>query len=310
VRRALILAIALALALAACARPRPVAGPEPARVSVEVARGALAPAAPTPRIMILLDATTSMRARASGNVTRFDAARAQAGEVLTTLPSDYRVSVEAIGGNDHTECGAPELVIGPISGAEGASAASALQELSAEGEASLAEALRDLTLDLKAELAADGARVVVFTDLEDACGGDLCAAVSGLVNAGASLDLVVLGERPTPTCVTALNAKGTVPPAQTPAPIRFRVVPAVGSPVVGVSGSTPVSVPAGSARVEVALTPPLEVGPLTLSPGGLVRVRVLDFPDASPPVREWSLEVVGDGGDLAIAPASKQPASP
>jgi hypothetical protein len=260
--------------------------------------------------MILLDATASMRARATGNVTRFEAARAQADELLDTLPSDYRVSVDAIGGNGHTECGAPELVIGPISGADGASAASALQDLSAEGEASLAEALRDLTLDLKAELAADGARVIVFTDLEETCGGDICSAVSGLVEAGASLDLVVLGERPTPACVTTANSSVAVPQVPMPPPIRFQVLPAVGSPVAGVAGSAPVTVHAGAARVEVALTPPLEIGPLTLSPGGLVRVRVLDFPDASPPVREWSLEVVGDGGDLAGAPAGKHPDSP
>jgi hypothetical protein len=56
----------------------------------------------------------------------------------------------------------------------------------------------------------------------------------------------------------------------------------------------------------IALTPPLEVGPITLAPGGVVRVRVLDFPAASPPVREWSLEVVGDRGDLAIAPSDTQ----
>jgi hypothetical protein len=48
--------------------------------------------------------------------------------VLDTLPADYRVSVDAIGGNAHTECGAPEVVIGPISGADGASGASALQD--------------------------------------------------------------------------------------------------------------------------------------------------------------------------------------
>jgi hypothetical protein len=82
--------------------------------------------------------------------------------------------------------------------------------------------------------------VIVFTDLEDACGGDLCLAVSGLVEAGASLDLVALGERSTPACVTALRPSFVAPPLLHPHPSASGAAGG-GSPVVGVAGSAPVS---------------------------------------------------------------------
>jgi hypothetical protein len=80
------------------------------------------------------------------------------------------------------------------------------------------------------------------------------------------------------------------------------VLPEAGAAIEGRAGGPPVKAPPGLARIVVGLDPPLEVGPIRLGTGALVRVRVLDFPDADPPVRDWSIEVVTSGGDLAATP--------
>jgi Mg-chelatase subunit ChlD len=299
-----------ALGLTACAAPKPARPPEPALVAVEILRGVVPAPESAGRVAIVIDASVSMRAPAAAGVSRLAAAQARASEVLETLPPGARVSVDAAGGAKGAACAAP-LRVAPPSTDTGA-AAEALRQLAPAGEGSLAEALQTVTRSLTAEGAADGARVLALGDLEDGCGVDLCAAVSALVASGASLDLVLLGERPTPSCVVAAEPGPSVPPglAEPASAVRFEVLPAAGAAVTGVSGASPVRAPAGPARIEVGLDPPLEIGPLTLAAGALVRVRVLDFPAASPPVREWSLEVLGAGADLAASPAPASPASP
>lgn len=297
----------LAALLWACATPAPA--PQelaPARLSVEVARGS-APATPTPpRIALLLDATASMASPAARGVTKLEAARVRAAEILAAAPAEARLSVDALGPGDGDACRSPvSLATGP-----GGAASDTVRDLTAGGEASLADALAGVGRSLEASGGAAGARVVVLTDLEERCGGDLCASVKALVDGGASLDFVVLGDRPTPSCVASAEpgagAGGAGSPgAISPAP-TFRVLPAAGQPADGVAGGSPVSVAAGAARVEVALDPPLQVGPLPLAPGSLVRLRVLDFPRASPPQREWVIDVV-EAGRAAGAETSSRP---
>ncbi len=297
------LGLCLALAgLAACAATKPSAAPEPARVAVEILRGSPPAAADAARLALVIDASVSMRASASAGVSRLAAAQTRAKEVIESLPLGGRVSVQVAGGSESAACGAPQQAIAPSP--DLVAAAEAVGRLAPGGEGSIAEALQATLRGLAAEGALDGARVVVFGDLEDPCGGDLCAAVGAVVAAGASLDLVVLGDRPTPACVSAAGSGPDLPPGPgvAVAPVRFEVSPATGVAVAGVSGANPTSVPAGPARIQVALVPPLEIGPITLAPGSLVRIRVLDFPASSPPVRDWSLEVVG-GADLAASPA-------
>lgn len=290
-----------------CGGAAPVRPSEPALVAVQILRGD-APAAPSAtRLALVIAATASMGAPAVPGVTKLAAAQTRAIEILRTAPASTRISIAAVGLADGPGCGAPGLVSvsGPADDTDALSAA--VGALAPGDEGSLAVALQTLAGRLSAEGAADGARVVAFGDLEDTCGGDLCAAVETLVAAGASLDLVVLGEHPTPACVATAGMGGNGPTAPAIAPTRFRVLPATGAAVVGISGGKPVSAPAGPARIEIGLDPLLEVGPITLAPGALVRVRVLDFPAARPPVREWSLEVLGTGGDLAASAAPPSP---
>ena len=48
-------------------------------------------------------------------------------------------------------------------------------------------------------------RVVVFSDLGSECGGDLCDAAEMLVDSGARLDFVVLGDAAPPACFDSLT---------------------------------------------------------------------------------------------------------
>ena len=303
--------LALSVAgLAACAGPKPLPPPAPALVAVEILRGAVPAPSSAGRVSIVIDASASMSRQAVAGASRLAAAKARASEVLETLPSGTRVSVDAVGGANGGACAAPVQVASPAT--DTAAAAEALRQLAAAGEGSLAEALQSVTRSLTKEGAAEGARVLALSDLEDSCGVDLCAAVSAVVASGASLDLVLLGERPTPECVESTGPGPALLPglALLSPPTRFEVLPAAGGSVAGVSGASAVRAPAGAARIEIALEPPLEIGSITLAAGALVRVRVLDFPAASPPVREWSLEVLGAAADLAASPTPASPASP
>lgn len=289
-----------------CSSAPPARVPELARVAVEILGGGLPVAVATSRVVLVLDASASMTGPAAPRVSRLAAAQVRARELLRSLPPETRVSIEALGLAASDRCGPAESLARVSTPAD--VDADVLDEIAGGGDGSLAAALETIAATLSRERVADAARVVAFSDLEDLCGGDLCGAVKAVVDAGAALDLVVLGGRSTPECVDSVAGPIGAPPGMSaPAPVRFRVYPAGGAPVDGSTGTGTVAVPAGAARIELALEPPLEVGPLTLAPGAMARVRVLDFPGARPPVREWSLEVVGSGGSLADA-APPEPA--
>jgi hypothetical protein len=95
------------------------------------------------------------------------------------------------------------------------------------------------------------------------------------------------------------------------APPRVRVVPAAAfvaggivaerAAVIGTADGTPFSAPGGEVFVRIELTPPQSIGPIMLAPGATHRLRVLDFPAASPPVREWHLD-----SEAAVTPGQER----
>jgi hypothetical protein len=70
--------------------------------------------------------------------------------------------------------------------------------------------------------------------------------------------------------------------------------------VIGTADGTAFSVPGGEVFVRIELTPAYAIGPIVLAPGATHRLRVLDFPAASPPAREWRLD-----SEAAPIPARK-----
>jgi len=189
-----------------------------------------------------------------------------------------------------------------------------LEGLGPRSEGSLPAALERIRLDLERERALGRTRVVLLTDLDSHCGGDLCAEARALVEAGGSLEIVALGEAPVPPCLVELQAtrsdSGRQSPRFTPPPPRFvihairtgakRLDPA---PVArGRAGEEAVEVPAGLIEMVVDLDPPETVGPFRVEPGKSARVRLLDYPQTHPPARIWRVEREGEAVGRAFPP--------
>jgi len=310
--RSLVAALAGAGMLLACALPEALesAPPPPveaAAVRVELLGGLAA----TPRwqapelvpVEILLDATTSMGTRLAGlRATRYDSAVQLAARYLAALPEPTPVSLRVLGLTSGTACGTAV----PIVGGSGAPAVVSLERglptlPPSRGESSLAATLEDARRSLSRSDSRAGGRVVVLSDFEPDCGGDLCAAARGLVEAGIELEVVALGETPAPACLAQL-ASDALPPAlarvSRPDKPGFRVErpprpqAGFGSTLIGIGrvGGQSVTVPAGRVVVTVELEPPVTVGPLDLVPGQEATIRVLDFPSLELPVREVWVE--------------------
>lgn len=278
-------ALLAALLIGACAATTP---PAPGRISVEVYQGLGGKAAGSflPAVELIVDATPSMQASAAG-ATRLQAAQVKALDLIGSLPAGSLVALQVLGGAPGAECAPAERRV-PLRPAADAVLAAAVRELRSEGEGSIAAALSALAAELESQGGARDARVVLITDLDPSCGGDLCAAAAALVAAGAWLDVAVLGEAPAPACLAALRPSTEQPGAliralTRPAPTWRLVAPGSDSAVVsGTAGREVHDAPPGEWSVALDLERPAVVGPLPVAPGRLTRVRVLHFPGSAP----------------------------
>ncbi len=307
--------VACAAAAFACALRPPEEPPEPAQLTIEVYSGfSRSPAAASEpvrpkHIDVVVDLSESMTERRASGETRAGLARRSAGEFLGALAAGTEVTLRALGHVPGAACtGAPRL------GEPGPPDAIArrLRSLEPPAEGSLAETLGAIAGEFGDSDAAPRTRVVVFTDLEDPCGGDLCAAAEALVSAGAWLELVPLGEAAAPACLADLRPSSAHPGATasglTPRPPAFRVEAARREPApdlplaTGVAGQGPVSVEPGLVTVIVALDPPEEIGPFRVAAGSHTRVRLLNFFDFEKPRRVWRVERAAEVVGQAFPP--------
>ena len=285
-----------ALLATACQAPLPPLAP-PAEVSIEIFPGfgtrEPIPAAKPERVEVLLDVTTSLRADPAG-ATKFLAARRAAARFVHGLPDTTQLRVRALGLTPGRSCESASLLAARQSTRSHAALAAQIESLVPAGEGSLAVALAELRGVLAEGGDLERTRVVVFSDLGSECGGDLCTATELLLEAGARLDFVVLGDAEAPACFGALvpaepwqEAPGLDPPeyrivAYDPSPEREPFLLAKGR-----ADGSQQRVPSGPVTIELGLAPPALIGPLVLSPGTRTRVRVVEFLDLDPPVREW-----------------------
>jgi hypothetical protein len=279
----LLLLLGLGLSCRPLAWPEP---PPPTRIEIEVLRGfaALPPRAlAAPDVEILVDVSSSTRAAAGAGLRRFEAARLAAARLVRGLPASAAIRLSALG----TVAGECEAAL-PLSASPAEAPRDELlgwiESLEPEGEGSLAAALQ--------ALAADGSgqrRVVAFTDLDTACGGDVCAAAAALTTNGARLDLVVVGSAPTPPCLADF-APEAAPAASLAAPApRFAVwadsPPRGNARARGRADGRPVDLPPGTGVVQLDLEPPMSIGPIFFHRSTVTRIQILDFPQLG--VREW-----------------------
>jgi hypothetical protein len=297
------------IGVAGCAAPPPSSPPLPAAwLEVNVARG-LAPAtgeARPGRVEVVVDATPSMAETTPGNPSDFDAARAGAARLLRSLPADVPATLVAFGATGPA-CAAQPMVLGPESGSPEVLALEA-EHLTPAAESSLASTIDGVATALRAQQVAERTRVVVYTNFVAQCGGDPCAAGEKLLATGATLDLVVLGGGPVPACLHSVEVPAGLPVSVARRtdlkPVAFRLVAAPDGPdrkpTEGIAGDPPLRVDAGPGVVELALTPPLDV-PVVFASGTLLRLRVIDFPGASPPARDWLVETAPPPADNSQA---------
>jgi hypothetical protein len=293
-------------ALLACAV---LESPVPAAVRVDAVRAAPAvlewDRVASPPIHVLLDLTSSMEASRTGGVSHLRAAQQAAGRFLRSLPADADVTLHVLGSATGSACTPAIPVKAPSDSSPGQGLARVARTLPSRSEGSLAGSLEAIARLLRGEERARvGARVLVISDLDGSCQErGLCDAAAALSSAGADLDLVVIGEAPVPACLDQIGGDEE-PPLFAAAPLPpiqadFRVVreeerKGASRPAVGKVGGAMVNVAPGRVRVIVDLDPPVEVGPVELSPSSLLRVRILEVPEGEP--RRW--EVFVDGADV------------
>jgi hypothetical protein len=286
-------AIAAAGALACTSDPGP--SHEFARVSVEVLRGFspedVAPHENTAPVVLLLDATRSMRAPTRQGASHFLAAQRAATRFANDLPSQRAMWLYALGASDAPDC---QPVLRGSRAPTAAAREPLVEEILAarpQGEGGLAAALESVRDELWRAEALMGARVVVFSDLVPACGGDVCAAAAKLLSAGARLDVVAIGDAQVPACLREPTgvAESPPPPPTADRPLHYRIEMAKPEPmVVGCSevGGLPIAAPPGRGTVVVELDPPLRVE-ATFAPGRRHVLEVIDFPALDPATRHW-----------------------
>ncbi len=289
--------------------------PAPAQLSVEVLRGGRevpSPASP-PRLDILLDLTPSMKRRTAAGPSGLAAARAAAGRLVRSLPSDRDVALYGYGFTTGMECAPGARLASAAAGEPRDYLLERAAQTGAYTEGSLAEALDAVRSALIATDAIEGAQVVVLTDLGPGCEGEPCAAALALVDAGARLDLVVLGEAEIPTCFESRVSdsapaalEGVLPELRVPSfsveSVSTTESLSPGFRATGRADGTPLHLPSGSVIVVVGLEPRYRIGPFPVPPHSLTQIRVLDFPHASEPVREWDRQV-------RALPATAEPAA-
>ncbi len=294
-RRGVALAASALLPLVlACVAAGPA--PEPARLSVEVERGAARrPSVPLPELFAIVDLRVP---RGSSDAELLAAAtRRAARRYLAAQRPGRPVTLLALGEGPGEACGRPDG-LGDPADRTATEWAEALGDLLLAPPGSLGGAL-ELLAEHRAQRTAAGpraGRVVIFSPLPSRCARDLCAPAAALAAQGTEFDLVVLGAAEPPACLTEIAARrvpgGPYPSIEPlpPARVAFFVEPRGGQEgyyrderyvpvaVEGRTGEPPIEVAPGLVEVQLALDSPLRVFPIRLAPGRTTRIRILDFP--------------------------------
>jgi hypothetical protein len=293
----------------------------PASVTVAVYGGLARGGAPAPvaaaRVEVVVDLTRSMLAPAPNGRSRADLARSSAAQLLSSLRDGTEIALRSMGDAASAQCTGSERLGDPALPARREPLVRRLRELTPRSEASLPATLDQVRLDLEREGAARRSRVVVFSDLESSCGGELCSAAERLVASGAWLEVVPLGSAAPPACLAEIRPAPSQPEPElagaAAARPAFRVEQAGGevgtAPLLatGEAGGPPVSVPAGLVKLVVQLDPPEEIGPFRLAPGEAAQVSVLESRGAGRPTRIWRVERGGEAVGRAFPPPDELP---
>ena len=150
------------------------------------------PAASRKNLLFILDSSGSMR-QPLGKGTRISTARQVMRDVVAKLPADFTVGVRVYGhrlASTHKgTCTDTELVV-PMGRANQAAILKQIDTLQPRGETPLVYSVLQGAGDLKGS---GGGNLVLVTDGEESCGGDLDAAKAELKKLGIDLTLNIVG---------------------------------------------------------------------------------------------------------------------
>ena len=163
------------------------------RLTVGVDLGnAATPAASRRNLLFILDLSGSMR-QPLGKGTRVSTARQVMREVLAKLPEDFNVGLRVYGhrvaSTQKGTCTDTELVV-PMGRANQAAILKQIDTLQPRGETPLVYSVLQAVGDLKGS---GGGNLVLVTDGEESCGGDIEAAKAELGKSGIGLSLNIVG---------------------------------------------------------------------------------------------------------------------
>jgi hypothetical protein len=147
---------------------------------------------PTKNLEIILDASGSMKALL-GKKTRWATALDVLADVVAKLPSDFSVGLRAYGHREPSRsprtCTDSQLVVA-VTKLNRDAVLAAAKKLAPRGETPLVYSILQTPTDLRG---VGGGTVILITDGEESCGGDLKAAAQKLKASGLDLTLNIVG---------------------------------------------------------------------------------------------------------------------
>jgi hypothetical protein len=166
--------------------------PERTTGGLTIASGLRKDKKPTKNLEIILDASGSMKILL-GKKTRWATALDVLGDVVAKLPADYSVGLRTYGHRESAlsprTCKDTELVA-PVAPLDRARLMTVARGLRPRGETPLVYSILQTPGDLKS---AGGGSVILITDGEESCKGDIAGAAKTLKDSGLNLSLNIVG---------------------------------------------------------------------------------------------------------------------
>lgn len=198
-RRFITTTLAAVAAAAVLALPTAHAATTPTTTATPATTTAAATAADDPvpgKLLLMLDASGSMKAKDPSGLTKIEAAKKSLTSVVTALPDTaqvglrvYGAKVDGKGKPTPAACADTELVQ-PVAPLDKTGLTTTISAIKALGETPIAHSLEEAMKDL----GTDGKRnIVLVSDGEESCVPDPCPAVKKLTGAGIDLQIDTVG---------------------------------------------------------------------------------------------------------------------
>ena len=143
-------------------------------------------------VIILLDASGSMKESAGGGKTRMEAAKVGLGKVIEALPQDAKVGLRVYGASvkdGPKSCKDSDLLV-PVEGVDKDKLNAGVKKMKPLGNTPTAYSLKKAAEDLPEE----GTRsIVLVSDGEENCNGDPCKVATEISDSGTKLHVDVIG---------------------------------------------------------------------------------------------------------------------